>query len=245
MTANEQTLTVYMHPLSSYCWKALIALHESGIPFRIEMVEGRPLEHEKLRRLWPIAKMPVLHDASRDQAVPEASIIVEYLQQHYPGPVRLIPHDPDWQLEVRLWDRFFDLYVHTPLQKLVNDRLRAPGQQDPTGAAEARATLITAYDLLEKRLGSRDWVAADSFTLADCAALPALFYSGAAQPFVRSHPNVTRYFERLLARASIQRVIDGARPYFHLFPMREALDPRFTRAAAGPPTSKGRHHADA
>jgi glutathione S-transferase len=232
MSADEQMLTVYMHPLSSYCWKALIALHESEIPFRIEMIEGRPAENERLRRLWPIARMPVLHDARCDKAIPEASLIVEYLQQHYPGPARLIPPDPDSQLEVRLWDRFFDLYVHTPLQKLVNDHMRAPGQQDPIGAAEARATLSTAYDLLEQRMASREWVAADSFTLADCAALPALFYSGAAQPFARSHPNVSRYFERLLTRPSIQRVIDGARPYFRLFPMREALDPRFTRAAA-------------
>lgn len=232
MAATETSLTLYMHPLSSYCWKALIALHESEIPFRIEMIEGRPAQNEQLRRLWPLGKMPVLHDARQDKAVPEASIIVEYLQRHYPGPARLVPHDPDSQLEVRLWDRFFDLYIHTPLQKLVNERLRVPGQKDPTGAAEASVTLATAYDLLEDRMGSRDWVAAHSFTLADCAALPALFYCAAAQPFAGSHPCVARYFERLLTRASVQRVIDGARPYFHLFPICEALDARFTRAAA-------------
>lgn len=232
MTTSERALTLYMHPLSSYCWKALIGLYELETSFDVAMIEGPPAANEKLRQLWPIAKMPVLHDASRNQAVPEASIVIEYLQQHYPGRVSLIPRDPDSQLQVRLWDRCFDLYIHNPLQKLVNDRLRAPGQQDPTGVAEARATLTTAYDLLEERMRSRDWVAADSFTLADCAALPALFYSNAAQPFVRSHPSVTRYFERLLTRRSVQRVIDGARPYFHLFPMREALDPRFTRSAA-------------
>lgn len=232
MNTNEHALTIYMHPLSSYCWKALIALHESNAPFNVEMIEGYPAANEKLRKLWPIAKMPVLHDAARNEAVPESSIIIEYLQQHYPGPVTLIPHDPDSQLEVRLWDRFFDLYVHTPLQKLVNDRMRAPGQKDAIGAADAKATLAIAYDLLDERMRGRDWAAADSFTLADCAAFPALFYAAAAQPFVRSHPGVARYFERLLTRASVQRVIDGARPYFHLFPMNEALDPRFTRAAA-------------
>jgi glutathione S-transferase len=232
MTGNEPTLTLYMHPLSSYCWKALIALYESEIPFRTEMIQGRPAEHEKLRRLWPIAKMPVLQDAARGQAVPEASIIIEYLQQHYPGRTSLIPRDPDSQLQARLWDRFFDLYVHTPLQKLVNDRLRTAGQQDPTGAAEARDTLATAYDMLEERMRSCEWAAGDTFTLADCAALPALFYSAAAQPFARSHPHLARYFERLLTRPSVQRAIDGARPYFHFFPMHDALEPRFTRSAA-------------
>jgi glutathione S-transferase len=236
MTENEPALTVYMHPLASYCWKALIALYELNTPFRMEVIEGRPAEHEKLRRLWPLAKMPVLHDAARGDVVPEASIIIEYLQQHYPAPTSLIPHDHGSQLQVRLWDRFFDLYVHTPLQKLVNDRLRPPGQQDSMGSADARATLTMAYDLLEERMRSREWAAGDSFTLADCAALPALFYCAAAQPYSPSHPHLTRYFERLLTRPSVQRVIDGARPYLHLFPMRDALDPRFTRSAAQPPT---------
>jgi glutathione S-transferase len=176
--------------------------------------------------------MPLLHDAARGDVVPEASIVIEYLQQHYPAPTSLIPVDSSSQLDVRLWDRFFDLYVHTPMQKLVNDRLRPPGHQDPTGAADARATLAIAYDLLEERMRSRHWVTGDSFTMADCAALPALFYAAAAQPFSPSHPHVTRYFERLLTRPSVQRVIDGARPYFHLFPLREGLDSRFTRSAA-------------
>lgn len=232
MASNEPALTIYMHPLASYCWKALIALYELNAPFRMEMIEGRPADSEKLRRLWPIAKMPVLHDAARGDVVPEASIIIEYLQQHYPAPTSLIPHDAGLQLQVRLWDRFFDLYVHTPLQKLVNDRLRPPLHQDSTGATEARATLGGAYELLEERMKSRDWVAGDSFTMADCAALPALFYCAAAHQFSPSRPHLTRYFERLLTRPSVQRVIDGARPYFHLFPMREALDPRFTRSAA-------------
>jgi glutathione S-transferase len=179
-----------------------------------------------------MAKMPVLHDAARGDVVPEASIMIEWLQRHYPAQTILIPHDPGLQLEVRLWDRFFDLYIHAPLQKLVNDRLRPPGHQDSTGAAEARATLTSAYDLLEGRMQSAHWVTGDSFTMADCAALPALFYSAAAQPFSPSHPHVTRYFERLLTRPSVQRAIEGARPYFHLFPMREALDPRFTGSAA-------------
>lgn len=229
MTANEPALSIFMHPLASYCWKALIALYEVNAPFRVEMIEGRPVDNEKLRRLWPIAKMPVLHDAARGDVVPEASIIIEYLQQHYPAPTSLIPQDAGAQLQVRLWDRFFDLYVHAPLQKLVIDRLRPPGHQDSAGVAEASATLAGAYALLEDRMQSRHWVAGDSFTLADCAALPPLFYLTAAQPFSPAHPHLTGYFERLLARPSVQRVIDGARPYFHLFPMREALDPRFTR----------------
>jgi glutathione S-transferase len=232
MTGNEPALTVYLHPLSSSCWKALIALYELNTPFRMELIAGRPADNEKLRRLWPMAKMPLLHDAARGDVVPEASIVIEYLQQHYPAPTSLIPFDSSSQLEVRLWDRFFDLYVHTPMQKLVNDRLRPPGHQDPTGTADARATLTTAYGLLEERMRSRHWVTGDSFTMADCAALPALFYAAAPQPFSPSHPHLTRYFERLLTRPSVQRVIDGARPYFHLFPLREALDPRFKPAAA-------------
>jgi glutathione S-transferase len=232
MAAHEPTLTVYMHPLSSYCWKVLIALDEAQTPFSIQMIEGHPSANETFRSLWPIAKMPLLRDSARDRVLPEATIIIEYLHQHCPGAACLIPADPDAQVEVRLWDRLFDLYVHTPVQKQVGDRLRPPEQKDPAGVADARATLDTAYGLLDERMRSREWAAGSAFTMADCAAFPPLFYGAAVQPYASRYPALARYFERLLTRPSVQRAIDGARPYFHFFPMHEALEPRFTRSAS-------------
>jgi len=230
MNDARPTLTLYSHPLASYCWKVLLALYETGTPFEPALVNGPPKADAKLSDLWPIAKMPVLYDAARQQATPETSIIIEYLQLHYPSSTRLLPDDHSRLLEVRLWDRFFDLYVHTPMQKLVADRMRADADKDPAGVRDAKETLDIAYRMLEERTGSQTWAVGGSFTLADCSAMPALFYAEAVDPFTSRYPALAAYFDRLVERASSRRVIQEARPYFQYFPFNDALHPRFTDA---------------
>ena len=230
MNDTRPTLTLFAHPLSSSCWKVLLALYETGTPFEPALVDGPPKTHAKLSALWPIGKMPVLYDAARKQATPETSIIIEYLQLHYPKSARLLPDDPSRLLEVRLWDRFFDLYVHTPMQKLVADRLRPDADKDPAGVRDAKQTLDTAYRMLEERAGSQTWAVGGSFTMADCSAMPALFYAEAVHPFASKHPALAAYFTGLTDRPASRRVIEEARPYFHYFPFFDALHPRFTGA---------------
>jgi glutathione S-transferase len=222
------TLTLYLHPLASFCHKVLIALYESGTPFKPQIVDlGNPAEHARYLEVWPVGKIPVLHDSARDRTVPETSVIIEYLDQHYPGAQPLIPRDDALALEARLWDRFFDLYVQVPMQKIVTDTLRASGENDRRGVADAQASLATAYDLAERHFRDRRFAAGESFSIADCAAAPALFYAGIVAPFDGTHPNLGAYFERLLERPSFQRTLAEARPYFPLFPYKDAIPARF------------------
>lgn len=222
------SLTLYLHPLASFCHKVLIALYENDTPFEPKLVDfadpGSAAAH--IER-WPVGKIPVLHDSSGNRVVAETSVIIEYLQQNYPGPRRLIPDLADQQLEVRLWDRFFDLYVSMPMQKIVTDRIRPQGSADPFGVAEAHATLDTAYAMIEGQLHGRRWVAGDDFSMADCSALPGLFFAGIVHPFGSQRPQLQAYFERLLARPSVQRVVEGAQPFFQFFPYRDAMPSRF------------------
>ncbi len=214
------TLTLHMHPLSSYCWKVLIALYENDTPFEARQLDnlGDPETAAAFRALWPTAKIPLLRDEARDRTVPETSVIIEYLQATYPGPVRFIPDEPDAALRVRLLDRLFDLYVHNQMQAIVGDRLRPADARDPYGVAHARAQLAMAYDLLETELAGRTWAAGEVFSLADCAAAPALFYANKLAPLTDAHPNVSAYLDRLLARPSFARVLQEAEPYFAMFP---------------------------
>jgi glutathione S-transferase len=214
-----------MHPLASYCWKVLIALYEAETPFQVVQIDGVPKNNKAYVELWPIGKMPLLQDGER--VVPETSIIIEYLQAYHPNSAVLIPADGDAARDVRLWDRFFDLYVHTPMQKLVSDRMRAEGTRDLVGAAEARATLDTAYGMLDRRMATHTWAAGDAFSMADCAAMPPLFYVDAIHPYRTTYPALAAYFERLLSRSSVQRVIREARPWFQYFPFVDALEQRF------------------
>lgn len=222
------TLTLYMHPLASYCHKVLIALYESGTSFEARIVDfGNAESTARFLDVWPVGKMPVLRDESRDRTVPESSVIIEYLDQHYPGASPMLPEDDQSRLDARLWDRLFDLYVHAPMQKIVADRLRPPGERDGHGVAEARATLATAYGMVERHMAERTWAAGESFSIADCAASPALFYAGILEPFPPANRNLAAYFERLLERPSYARTLAEARPYFDLFPFREAMPARF------------------
>lgn len=222
------TLKLHMHPLSSYCHKALIALYENGTPFEDRLVdlsdEGSRAE---LFRYWPVGKMPILRDEARDSTIPETSIIIEYLDGRLPEPRRLLPSDERLRLDARLWDRFFDMYVQVPMQKIVTDRLRGEGERDARGVEEARAALGIAYDMIDRQIEGRQWIVGDDFSLAECAAAPALFYAGIVAPFEGTHAGVAAYFERLLRRPSFARVLAEARPYFHLFPYRNEMPQRF------------------
>jgi glutathione S-transferase len=160
-------------------------------------------------------------------AVGTEATVAEYLDEHHPGPVRMLPPDADGKLQSRLWDRFFDQYVSVPMQKIVTDRIRPAGAADPHGVADARATLRTAYEMLDTHLSDKDWAIGAEFGLADCSAAPALFYSAIVEPFPADKSHLAGYFNRLMARPSVQRVLAEARPYFAMFPYREAIPPRF------------------
>jgi glutathione S-transferase len=210
------SLTLYAHPFSAYCWKVLIALYEIEIPFDYRVVEDAAGWAE-LASLWPIKKFPLLRDGN--ELVAESSIIVEHLLLHHSTSARLIPADATAALTVRFMDRFFDNYVMTPMQKLVSDRMRPDAERDTQGVLDARHVLEVAYAWLDTRLARGEWAAGSEFTLADCAAAPALFYADWVQPIGESFPRVRDYRKRVLARPSVVRTVDEARPYRNFFPL--------------------------
>jgi glutathione S-transferase len=212
-------LQLYAHPFSSYCQKVLIALYENATPFELRML--RPgaddaIAAEHAAR-WPLRRMPVLVDAGR--TVVEASIIIEHLQLFHPGRVHLLPEDARAALDVRMMDRFFDNYVMTPMQKIVFEAIREPDRPDPQRVNDSRKLLDTAYLWLDGQLADREWAAGGAFSLADCAAAPALLYADWVHPIAREHTRVRDYRQRLLARPSYARAVDEARPYRALFPL--------------------------
>jgi len=219
-------LILHYHPLSSFCWKVLIALYENGAPFEARMVDfGDPEARAAFQALWPTAKIPLLEDDGR--VVPETSIMIEHLDRRHPGRIALLPRDPDERLETRLWDRIFDLYVMDPMQRYIAQLLRPEAERDSRTRAESLQGLNHAYDLIEDRMGARTWAAGEGFTMADCAAAPAMFYAGIVQPFPPEHRILADYYERLMARPSVRRAIAQARPYFQYFPLHHAIPPRY------------------
>lgn len=210
------TLEFFAHPFSSYCQKALIAFYENDVPFTYRMLE-EPGVGEAFAALWPMKRFPILREGER--VVLEASVIIEYLQVRHPGPVKLIPEDPDLALEARMLDRVFDNYVMTPQGKFVYDSLRPADQRDALGVDEARTMLDTSYAWLDERMQGRTWAVGETFTLADCAAAPALFYADWTYPIPEARTALKAYRRRLLDRPSFARAVNEARPFRHYFPL--------------------------
>jgi glutathione S-transferase len=210
-------LVLHQHPFAAYCQKVLIALYELDVDFvshQVDGVEGRA----ELAKLWPMASIPVLRDEAADLTLPESTTIIEYVDR-LAGP-KLVPAGPRDALRARLWDRFYDQHVATPMQKIVGDRLRPEGREDPEGVREARSTLDTAFGVMERRLAASPWAAGEAFTVADCAAAPALFYCRAVHRWDEAgQVNITRYYRDLMTRTSIARVVEEARPMRDLFPL--------------------------
>lgn len=218
-------LIFHYHPLSSFCQKVLIAFYENGTAFEPKIANlGNPAERAEYLKISPLGKIPALQDGGR--SLIETSIQIEYLEQHHPGARPLLPKNDAGRLEARLWDRVFDLYIELPMQKIVGDTMRAEGEHDARGVAEARATLRSAYAMIEGQLAGRTWAVGDAFSIADCAAAPGLFYTSMLEPF-GTFPNLSAYFERLLARPSFDRVLREAQPFFQYFPYYKDMPERF------------------
>ena len=218
------SLTLYYHPLAGYCWKALVALYENGTEFEKRVIDlGNPADRSELEAAWPIVKFPVIRDHTRKRDVAESTIVIEYLDHYFPGARPLVPSDFDAAMDVRLWDRVFDNYVNAPMQAYVADRMR--GSKGDMSAEQSM--LEKAYAMIDRRMEGREWVAGAAFSMADCSAVPALFYARTVYPFPAGMGNLVAYFERLMARASVKRVIEEAKPFFKWYPFEEKLEGRF------------------
>lgn len=209
-------LKLYAHPFSSYCWKALIALYEKELPFEFMMLgPDHPENYAFVTAAAPLGKFPVLTDGER--TLIESSIIIEYLDRLAPDP-RLIPADPDQALEVRTLDRLFDNYVMNAMQGFNRFYLRPEEERNPVDLRDSRAELDRSYAWLDRWMAEREYAAAHAFTLADIAAAPALFYADWAHPIPEEYAALKAYRARLLARPSIARAVDEARPWRAYFP---------------------------
>ena len=213
-TSLRTSRELFGHPFSSYTWKALIALYETDTPFTFRDISGDkyPENEATFFAHWPVGKFPLLVE----DGVPimESSTIIEHVAPS------LIPSERDAALEVRMLDRIFDNNVMTPMQAIVAEHLPFITQTpDEHRIARARAALDKVYPWLDARLEGRTWAAGEEFTLADCAGAPSLFYADWVHPIPAEFATLKAYRARALARPSVARVVDEARPYRKLFPL--------------------------
>ncbi|MDX0554810.1 glutathione S-transferase family protein [Sinorhizobium medicae] len=212
------TLELYGHPFASFVWKPLIALYEHGIPFTFKMIDpDHPEKQVRIAALSPTGQFPALIDG--DKEITQSNAVIEYLDLFHGHGMPMIPDDPRQALEARMMADVFDDYVHVQMQRIVGDALRSKEERDPRGVTDAHALMDRSYAWLELRLQGKQWAACGRFTIADCAAAPALFYGDWVHPMAERFPVLAAYRQRLLTRPSVARVVDEARPYRRFFPL--------------------------
>lgn len=206
------TLKLYGHPFSSYTQKAKTALYEKGVDFVELTLDGSDPVAGEFAALWPIGKFPVLTDG--DTLVFEATSVIDYVDAKFPD-TPLTPANPMAAAEMRMWDRFFDNYIHYPQQRIIYGAIGREAKEDERWQGQ----LDTAYAILDRHTAGRTWAAGDSFTLTDCGAAPALLYADWTHAIPKHFGNIWAYRDRLLARPSYARALDEARPFRHYFPL--------------------------
>jgi glutathione S-transferase len=223
-STSSAPFRLYYHPLSSFCHKVLIALYENNVEFERRIIDfGNEADRAELHAIWPFNKFPVIRDQARKLDVAESTVIIEYLNHYFAGEQPLIPRDWEAAFEVRFWDRVFDNYVQRPMQQIVGNRISG----NHGDMAREHATLETAYGMVDRYIASRIWISGQNFSMADCAAAPALFYASTLQPFPDELKHLSAYFDRLTKRPSFARVLEEAKPYFSLYPFADTIPQRF------------------
>jgi glutathione S-transferase len=203
--------TLHYHPLSTYSQKTLMALYEKGFPFTPQILDITSADaREAYKKVYPLGKIPLL--TGEDQFIPESSIIIEYVDAHHDGKLRLIPADRDQARKARFYDRLMDNYVMEPVLTVFFDGRKPEAEREPKRVEAAKARLDTMYAMFDAHLAKNTWILGEAFTMPDCAAAGALGLAHMVYPYEK-HANLRAYFGRLSERPTFQKVRAEVAPY--------------------------------
>jgi glutathione S-transferase len=201
-------MRLYTVPLSNFGNKSVIVAYEKNLDLEIVPPPGE-LGSPAYLAINPLGKIPAL---DVDGAViPESEVINEYFEDRFPNPP-LLPKDAAARARVRVLTRHHDLYLDPPMRALFFQM--DPKTRNAEVVKQSVEATTKALDYLEDRIGS-PWAAGDSFTLADCALAPSIWYVirlmpafGAGDPFAK-RPKLAAWFGRVSERPSVKRALDA------------------------------------
>ena len=207
-------MKLHYHPISTYSQKVLIALYEKGLEFESEIVQLMdPDANAAYRETYPLGKIPCLA-LENGHLIPESSIIIEYIDD-MAGPA-LIAGDATATRQIRFKDRMLALSLTATVTALLFQGIKPEAERDQEKIDRANSQIDTIYDFMEKELDRQPFAAGNEFSMADCAAAPALFYARQVAPF-EARDNISAYWDRLSERDSVKKTQEEAAPAIAAF----------------------------
>ena len=218
--------TLYHLWLCPFARKVRIVLGEKKLEFDL-VIEKVWERREEFLALNPAGEVPVFIERSDGEAgvaLAESDAICEYLEEVYPDPP-LIDGDAFARAEIRRLVAWFDLKFHREVtQNLVDEKInkRFLGLGAPSSVAirAGRANIGTHLAYIEYLMARHNWLAGDSFSLADIAAgaqLSCIDYLGDV-PW-EGYPEAKTWYARLKSRPSVRPLladhIPGVQPPRH------------------------------
>lgn len=184
--------------------RVLWALEEMAMPFELVGIDhpAHELETEAYRAMNPFAQIPVIDDDG--VIVTESAAILVYLAKK---AGQLIPTDPLGEAQVVRWCFAAMSTVEFPLLAL---QIMNFVESDDARTAKAQMADIARRQLggLERWLADREFVAVESFTIADI--LMAHVIGVEAEPeLLAPCPHIRAYLDRCRARPAWHRAVDA------------------------------------
>jgi glutathione S-transferase len=190
-------MVLYDSPVSGNCYKVRLLLAHLGIPYerRTMDVVDRSNRREVLGELNPSLRVPtIVFDDGRPLA--ESGAIL----WHFAEGTRFIPDDPYERAQVLQW-MFFEQYDLEPSIAVVRFWVAYSGRAEEF--AERLPERMKAGErmlgALERHLGGRRYVVADSFSLADIALYGYTHVAEEGGFTLEPYPAVREWLDRIAA----------------------------------------------
>jgi glutathione S-transferase len=198
-------ITLVGFAVSNYYNKVKIALLEKGVPFGEEL--NWATKDAETLACSPLGKVPFVK--TEHGALCESQVIMEYIEDAHPTPP-LLPADPFERAKVRELVSFMELHLELVARRVYGQAYFGATLEQPVIDA-ARKELERNVKAFSRLVKYAPFIAGDTFTMADCAAIVHLpLISGAAKAVWGEDPLADTpardYVKRMGERESVRRV---------------------------------------
>lgn len=201
-------LTLYTYWRSSCSWRVRTALHLKGIDYEHKTVSlidakvGKGNLDPEFKKMNPYAQIPVLvieENGKEPLVLFQSLAILQYLDEVYPTPHKLLPSDPLKRYKVRMISDCIASGIQ-PLQNVtILWKVDALAGQAGEGEKFAREMMTNRFGQLELILKetSGKFCVGDEITMADLCLLPQVYNANRYKVDVSQFPLISRLAKSL------------------------------------------------